>query len=129
MKDDKLWKVFSIYIRLRDADKNGIVTCITSGRRYHWKDVDAGHFISRRHLATKFNEQNVNAQSRHDNRFSSGEQFKYAKAIDKKWGAGTADKLLVLSRMTCKRGKFEIDELTKHYLKEIERLKVEKGLS
>ena len=128
MIDDKLWKVFSVYIRLRDADNNGIVTCITTGKRMHWKDADAGHFIGRRHLATKFHEQNVHAQSRGSNRFNSGDQFKYSLAINKKYGSGTAEKLLVMSRQTCKRAKFEIDALTEHYKKEIERLKNEKGL-
>jgi len=122
MIDDKLWKIFSVYIRLRDSDENGMVRCITSGRLIHWKEADAGHFISRRHLATKYHEHNVNAQSRHDNRFASGEQFKHSKAIDKKWGAGTSDRLLVMSRTTCKRGKFEIAELTKHYTMEVEKL-------
>lgn len=128
MKDDKLWKVFSVYIRLRDADSNGIVRCITSGRMVNWKDADAGHFISRRYMATKYDERNVNAQSRHDNRFAAGEQFKHSKAIDIKWGAGTADKLLVKSRTISKIASFEINELTKHYKKEVERLKKEKGL-
>jgi hypothetical protein len=128
VKDDKLWKVYSVYIRLRDADKNGMIRCITSGRMVHWKDADAGHFISRRHMATKYDERNVNAQSRHDNRFASGEQFKHSKAIDQKWGSGTADKLLVKSRTTSKMGSFEINALTEHYKKEVERLKSEKGL-
>jgi len=128
MSDAKLDKVFSEWIRLRDSDEHGYITCITSGRRIFWKDADAGHFISRRHLNTKFHEQNVNAQSRHDNRFEYGRQFEYSKAIDKKWGNGTADRLLVLSRVTCKRGKFEIDTLTEYYKKEVAILKKEKNL-
>lgn len=128
MKDDKLWRVFSEYIRLRDADSNGNIRCITSGKVMHWKMADAGHFIGRRHMATKFHEQNVNAQSRGANRFNSGEQFVYAKMLDKKYGAGTADKLLALSRSTKKFHSFEIDALTEHYKKEVARLKKEKGL-
>lgn len=123
MKDDKLWKVFSEYIRLRDADENGFITCITSGRRVHWKEADAGHFISRRHMATKYNEKNVNAQSRHDNRFAAGKQFEYALAIDKKYGKGTAEKLLIQSKQTCKLGQFEIDQMTKYYKEKVKELK------
>lgn len=123
MKDDKLWKVFSEYIRLRDADENGFITCITSGRRVHWRESDAGHFISRRHMATKYNEKNVNAQSRHDNRFASGKQFEYALAIDRKYGKGTAEKLLILSKQTCKIGQFEIDQMTKYYQEKVKELK------
>lgn len=123
MSDDKLWVVFSEWVRLSHADENGIVTCCTSGRRMHWKDADAGHFISRRHLATKFDERNVWPQSRMDNRFQGGRQYEFGLMIDKKYGKGTAEKLLVLSRTTCKRGKFEIDELTKYYKAEVKKLK------
>lgn len=126
--DDKLWKVFSVYIRLRDANEQGYCVCCTSGQLIHWKDCDAGHFISRRHLATKYHEQNVHAQRRFDNRFSSGNQFQYALFIDKKYGKGTAEKLLALSRQRKSLSKFEIDELTKYYKEKIEELKTIKGL-
>jgi hypothetical protein len=128
MKDDKLWKAFSVYIRVRDADSNGYCRCITSGKLVHWTECDAGHFISRRHMATKYDEQNVHAQGRGDNRFRSGEQLIYAKAIDKKYGQGTADRILARSRGTRKFEQFEIESLTKHYQAEASRLKKEKGL-
>lgn len=128
MKDDKLWKVFSLFVRLRDSDENGYCKCITSGRIVHWKDCDAGHFISRRHLATKYDEQNVNAQSRNDNRFNAGNQYAYAKAIDMKYGPGTADKILARSRMTAKIGQFEIDVMTTHYKKLVAEMKASKLL-
>jgi len=128
MLDDKLWTQFSLFVRLRDADENGYIICCTSGRRVHYKDADAGHFIGRRHLATKFDERNVHAQSRNDNRFNGGRQYEFSLFIDRKYGKGTADKLLVASRQLCKRGKFEIDQLTKHYRNEVVRLKKEKGL-
>lgn len=128
MNDDRLWKVFSEYIRLRDSDENGYCKCITSGRFVYWNACDAGHFISRRHKATKFHEQNVNAQSRNDNRFNAGSQYAYAKAIDQKYGPGTADKLLVMSRMTCHRDQFEIKVLTEHYKKLADELRKKKHL-
>lgn len=123
MKDDKLWKVFSEYIRLRDADENGYCICATSGEYVHWKECDAGHFISRRYLATKFDERNVHAQRRFDNRFSAGNQYAFGKFIDKKYGPGTADLLLLKSKQVKKLSKFEIDELTKYYKAEVEKLK------
>lgn len=127
MSDAKLWKIFSEWIRLRDADENGYCVCITSGRRVHWKECDAGHFISSRHLNTKYNEKNVNAQSRHDNRFQYGRQYEYGLAIDKKYGKGTAENLLIQSRILCKRGKFEIDALTTYYKDQVRLLKLQKN--
>jgi hypothetical protein len=66
--------------------------------------MDAGHFISRNKRATKYNEQNVNAQCPRCNRFLSGRQYEHGLAIDRKWGAGTAEKLLALSGQSCKLG-------------------------
>jgi hypothetical protein len=128
MQDDKLWKAFSIWVRLRDADEYGYCVCITSGKRIHWTECDAGHFISRRHMATKYDEQNVHAQNRGDNRFHSGQQYIYARAIDKKYGRGTADKILIRSRQVKKLGKFEIEIMTKHYRELAAKLKKEKNL-
>ena len=38
-------KVFSGFIRLRDADDRGYVSCITCGSIHFWKDIDCGHYI------------------------------------------------------------------------------------
>lgn len=124
----KAWKAFSLYVRIRDANNNGYCRCITSGRLVHWKDCDAGHFISRRHKATKFHEQNVHAQSRHDNRFQNGRQMEYAKIIDMKYGPGTADKLLIQSRKACHRGLVDYVWMAEHYEKEANKLADAKGI-
>lgn len=115
MKDDKLWRVFSDYIRRSNADDSGYCTCATCGVRGHWKDMDAGHFISRNHKATKFDPQNVAPQCKKCNRFLGGRQYEFGLYIDKKYGNGTAEKILARSRQVHKMGQFEIDALTKHY--------------
>ena len=62
---------FNAYIRARDYGK----PCISSGVAMDWNGngVDAGHYRSRGsapHL--RFDERNVHAQSKHDNRYLSG---------------------------------------------------------
>ena len=79
-------------------------------------------------MATKYDEQNVHAQGRFDNRFAAGLQYLYAKEIDRRYGRGTADKILVRSRMTKKIDKFEIDHLTIYYKKEADKLRKLKNL-
>lgn len=123
---DKLDRIFSEYIRLRDADKNGNIRCITSGQIMHWTEADAGHFMSREHMATRYDERNVNAQGRSDNRFKSGKQFEHGLAIDKKYGAGTAAKLHVLSKTDKKWYAFELEAMCTYYKSEVKRLKEEK---
>ena len=84
----ELDKWFSLYIRLKDATKDGMVICITSKRLYHYKNIHAGHFISRRHLATRWCEKNVAPQSAADNLFGQGEQYKFGIELDAKYGEG-----------------------------------------
>lgn len=120
--------IFSEFIRLRDSDHNGICRCITSGEFAHWTKVDAGHFITRDNMATRWEEENVNAQGRGDNRFKSGKQFEHGLAIDKKFGPGTASKLLVKSKSPCHFEDFELVAMIKYYKEEVKRLKTEKGM-
>lgn len=123
---EKLDRVFSEYIRLRDSNKDGYIRCITSGQLMHWTESDAGHFMSREHMNTRFDERNVNAQGRGDNRFKSGKQFEHGLAIDKKHGAGTSVKLHVASKTDKKWYAFELEAMCTYYKAEVKRLKEEK---
>ena len=123
MTEAKLDKAFSIYIRYRDTNAEGYGACWTCGKIIHFKDGHCGHFISRRHKATRWNEQNCGLQCVADNLFNQGKQFEFAREIDKRYGKGTADKLLLLSRGTCKYGKFEYEQLTKYYRDKANELK------
>lgn len=125
---NKLDAVFSEFIRLRDSDENGICRCITSGEFFHWKSCDAGHFITRDNMATRWEEKNVNAQGRQDNRFLSGRQFEHGKAIDRKWGEGTADFLLHKSKFECKFMDQELEAMYQYYKRAVKELKAEKGM-
>src|SRR4051812_13988495 len=87
--------IFSTYIRLREADENGMVKCFTSGKIMHYKKSQAGHFISRRHYATRWDEKNVQVQSVHENIFNQGNAPVFGKRLDEKYGAGTVDMLLM----------------------------------
>ena len=58
----KLDAVFSQYIRLKDADEFGNATCFTCGKVDHWKKLQNGHFQSRKHYATRWDEMNCQVQ-------------------------------------------------------------------
>lgn len=120
--DKKLWKVFSEFIRRRDADENGICTCITCGFTGHYKRFDCGHGIPRQHWGTRYDERNNNAQCKRCNGFEGGSQEAYAKAVDKKFGAGTWDMLLIKKQRGKRLSAFEIEALTKHYKEKIKEL-------
>jgi hypothetical protein len=80
-KEDTLWRWFSRYIRLRDSDENGMCVCKTCGAVKSYKQMDAGHFVSRRWKPTKYREDNVYAQCVHCNQHLSGNLALYRVAI------------------------------------------------
>lgn len=97
---DKLWKIFSEYIRLRDADWNGYAYCISCGKTAFWKDLDAGHFISKNSGDYfYFLEDNVNAQCPHCNRFLHGNLLNYRRGLICKIGEEEVDKLEYQSQL------------------------------
>ena len=96
-------KYFNRAIKYRDSectDGNWVFDCITCGKPTLFKDSEgrfyrtahAGHFQPETKGNTRFNELNVNGQCGICN-FNQGEQFKYAKALDLKYGDGTAEQL------------------------------------
>lgn len=58
----KVWKKFSLYIRLKHADENGFVECYTCGRKMHWKEAQAGHGLGGRGNSILFDEEIVKPQ-------------------------------------------------------------------
>lgn len=104
-------KYFSKYIRLRDSEERPdgrYAECITCGVHKPVAQMQAGHFVSRRVNFLRFDEENVNAQCVGCNMFKAGEQYLYAKALDLKYGNGTAEKLMSQRHQT---HKFTVDEL------------------
>jgi hypothetical protein len=123
--------VFSKYIRYRDGMfVNGVWggNCITCGQWFPHREMQAGHFQSRRFNITRFDEMNVNGQCRACNVFRHGEQYKYAIAVDEKYGEGTAERL---ARKSMEFHKFTVSELqglVKYYGDKVKEYEHEGGL-
>jgi hypothetical protein len=116
----KLDTIFSEYIRKKNADKKGYVKCITSGKKYHFTEVDAGHFISRKEMSTRWEEDNVWPQSRYDNRYRYGKQYEYSLALEKK-KQGLPKHLYKLSKKTVKYSLADLQEMIEKYKKLLEK--------
>lgn len=119
----KLDKVFSLYIRQRFADKDGMVTCFTSGKRHHWKNVHCGHFISRRHLGTRWDEINCQVQSVAENLYNQGNAPEFARKIEEKYGKKALELLHVKKNNKVKIGVFEYQILINEYILKNEKLR------
>jgi|SRR5210317_611021 5-methylcytosine-specific restriction endonuclease McrA len=109
----KLDVVFSKYIRLSNADSRGFCTCITCGKKGYWeKDIiDAGHFISRTAMATRWDPRNVKPQCRYCNRFKAGRQYEYSLYL----GDNLSQELLEKSREVTKFTTDELEEMITEY--------------
>ena len=108
----KLDKVFSIWIRSKDADHTGQVDCYTCGVSKDWKyEIDAGHFQSRGKYATRWHEDNVKPQCKRCNGFRGGEQYQFALRL----GTDLADELVYLSNQQARFTNEELLEKIKHY--------------
>ena len=124
----KVDTVFSQYIRLRASDHRGFTECYTCGAVRHFSEVDAGHFMSRACMSTRWSETNVQSQCKRCNGFRSGEQYLFAKHLDQQYGEGTAERLLIESKKTCKFTRDELEQMFHHYKRRVDELRSEKGL-
>jgi hypothetical protein len=106
----KLDKVFSEYIRRRYA-KNDVATCVTCSKEDHWKKLQAGHFMSRKHYSTRWDEENVQVQCASCNVFRYGEQFKFSQYL----GQSKSEELQAKSREIVKFSTAELEEMIAYY--------------
>ena len=109
--------VFSQYIRLKDAI-NEIATCVTCGKKDHWKKLQNGHFMSRRHYSTRWDENNVGVQCYGCNITNQGQQFLFAKYL----GLEVAEQMVIKSKQTVKFSDDDLKDMIDYYKKELDKL-------
>jgi 5-methylcytosine-specific restriction endonuclease McrA len=119
----KLWTIFSQYIRQRDADSAGQVSCVSCGKRDHWKNMDAGHYIPKSlGLSIYFDETNVQNQCAGCNRFRHGNLTKYALYLTAKYGPNILEDLEAKRQKHIKISDLEYEEMIEKYRMKIKEL-------
>lgn len=122
--EKKLDRIFSRFIRLRDTKawdfKYG--RCISCGRIKPYDQLDCGHFHSRIHRNTRYDEDNCHCECRFCNRISADHLIAYQQNLIKKIGQERFDLLMVKAKMPCKRSAFELELLIKEYEKKVKKL-------
>ena len=106
--------VFSIYIRQKES-VNDIATCFTCGKQDHWKKLQNGHFQSRKHYSTRWDETNCQVQCAGCNVFRYGEQYKFSLGLDQKYWEGTSEMLLIKAKQVFKISDDELEDLINKY--------------
>lgn len=105
---DKYW---SLATRYRFANPDGTAECVTCGIRKPIKELQCGHFMSRRFQATRFSEMNTAPQCVACNMFRSGEQYKFSLFLEDYYGKGTAEQLRKESQEIHKFTREELEQI------------------
>ena len=119
-------QIFSVYIRLRDADESGFILCCNCGRRVFWKEATNGHFVKRRHRTLRWNELNCHAECGECN--MADVNLGYAEYMVTRHGDDVFSLLNTHKNSREKITPRERKIMADNYKKKIAELKKEKGL-
>ena len=93
-------RLMSQYIRAKNIEEDGLIQCATCETRDTYKNMQCGHFMSRRYMNTRWAYNNMLPQCKACNMFNQGRQWLMGREIDKRYGNGTAQRMHLQSRET-----------------------------
>ena len=115
---EKLDKIFSIYIRRKNAI-NDIAICVTCNKKNHWSKLQNGHFMSRRHYNTRWDEDNCHVQCAGCNVFRAGEIYLYNKYLCSKFDNNFPDRLYEKSHKIVKFADVDLIDMIEYYTNKV----------
>lgn len=124
----KAAQLFQLYVRLRDTDENGNGNCCSCGKFVHYKCADAGHFVSRRFLATLFDERNVHLQCKGCNGFNNGCPEGYSLFLIDRYGVEEIERLNQEKQKSIKIYQYDYENMIELYTQRINEIRTERGL-
>ncbi len=116
----KLDTYFSQYIRWSHADSRGHVKCVKCSTVKHVKEMQNGHFMSRRHYSTRWLFANCGPQCYSCNIGNQGRQYEYSKYIDHIYGKGTAQLIADRSNTIKRYTDEELKTLAEYYKNKVD---------
>lgn len=121
-------KVFSKYIRLRDAlittGTKTYARCITCKERKDIRYMDAGHFVGRGAGATRYDERNVHAQCKKCNMGGRPTMHQdYEREMIKLYGKETVDEIIKLGKQPYHFNREWLEDQIKYYKNEYKEIK------
>ena len=123
------WTLYSIYIRTRDCLRTtgcaSFGLCITCGKRYHFKLLQGGHYISGKHNNNLFEETGCHAQCYNCNINLKGNTHVYAKKLQELYGADTPEQLYLNDQVLKKFTPQELEQLKNDLKEKIDKLRNE----
>jgi hypothetical protein len=123
----KVWKKFSEYIRLKEClETTGTLDygiCVTCNKRFHYSELQAGHFIDGRSNSVLFVEDLVHIQCYHCNCVLSGNKDNYAPYMIKRYGIAQVEKMYLLKHMNKSLSVLELEAIYQDLVNKIKDLK------
>ena len=109
--------------RLEEADHNGYCRCVTCGGQWHWKEIDAGHFIPKGNSSYwALEKMNIWPQCKYDNNWGmkyGTSAAAYTIFMQDKYGAGTIRNMLDSKKKIKKISKAEYKEMIEEWNSQI----------
>lgn len=107
--------LFSQYIRLAYSFPAGgvcrSVRCVTCGRVSDWREADCGHYMSRRHLSTRWDVRNCRPQCPECNRLYDGRPEQFRAALVQEMGEENVEEVEQLAHCAERYTEADLKEL------------------
>ena len=111
-------RLLSLLVRQHFADHRGLSNCATCGKLAHWRQLQCGHYMSRRYMATRWVFENVGPQCGGCNAFGKrrlsgipGEGGAMARWLDLTHGPDTAARMRTTARTHASWSRLELNIL------------------
>lgn len=115
--------IFSKYIRLKYADKKGIVQCYTCPTKLPISQIHNGHYVHRQDLATRWLEQNCRPQCSICNSKHNDDREPFKQLLEKE-RSGITDWLEEQAREVCKPTREDLRGMIADYRHKIKLLEL-----
>lgn len=110
-------KIFSEYIRRRDRNK-----CFTCEKQMSYNQSQAGHYIRRNRMNTRWDEQNVHCQCVRCNVFLKGNYPEYARRLVKRYGEDILEDLSIRAEQPFKLQRYWLEIYIGYYKEKVKAL-------
>ena len=123
---ERLGRVFSKYIRQRDANELGNIKCPLCTRiDLPWREMACCHYIKRRYMETRWDERNAIGGCRHCNSLDETDPQVHHRLwvlLSDRFGEKTMSELAYSKNLTAKFTRSELLEKIKYYQQKIKEL-------
>lgn len=111
--------VFSTFIRLRDSNRKGIVTCPLCWWKWPRKQAQNMHFITRACWLFRYDEENCVAGCMRCNVILNWNYITYTRYMQNKYWIEKVDEMISNSKKVYKLQTYELEEIINKYTNEI----------